>query len=241
MVKSPVFDVTVWVKLDTLIAVLLAIVIHSRRIHMFFKRQLRQLLTITALLFISSFASASTLLIMGDSLSAAYNLRQQDGWVSLLENQLSQSHPEIKVVNASVSGETTQGGLSRFSALLATHRPNWVVLELGANDALRGYPLDQTTLNLEKMVEQAQQANAVVLLVGNQIPQNYGKRYTQMFFNMYKDIANKYELAYLPFMLKDVALNKDLMQNDGLHPNKEGQPIVLQNILPYLQPLLRRK
>jgi acyl-CoA thioesterase-1 len=205
---------------------------------MFLKKQLRQLCTIITLLFISSFASASTLLVMGDSLSAAYNLRQQDGWVSLLENQLSQSHPEINVVNASVSGETTQGGLSRFNDLLATHKPNWVVLELGANDALRGYPLNQTTMNLEKMVEQAHEVNSTVLLIGNQIPQNYGKRYTQMFFDLYKDIANKYNIAYLPFMLENVALNKELMQNDGLHPNKAGQPIVLQNILPYLLPLL---
>ena len=205
---------------------------------MFLKKQLRQLGTIITLLFISSFASASTLLVMGDSLSAAYNLRQQDGWVSLLENQLSQSHPEINVVNASVSGETTQGGLSRFNDLLATHKPNWVVLELGANDALRGYPLNQTTMNLEKMVEQAQEVNSTVLLIGNQIPQNYGKRYTQMFFDLYKDIATKYNIAYLPFMLENVALNKELMQNDGLHPNKAGQPIVLQNILPYLLPLL---
>ena len=205
---------------------------------MLLKIQLQKFFTIVTLLSISTFASASTLLVMGDSLSAAYNLRQQDGWVSLLENQLSQSNPDISVINASVSGETTQGGLSRFSALLTTHKPNWVVLELGANDALRGYPLNQTTINLEKMIEQAHQENAVVLLVGNQIPQNYGKRYTQMFFNLYKDIASKYNVAYLPFMLKGVALNKDLMQNDGLHPNKEGQPLVLQNILPYLQPLL---
>ncbi|QUX91845.1 arylesterase [Marinomonas sp. A3A] len=205
---------------------------------MFLKKQLIQLCTIITLLFISSFVSASTLLVMGDSLSAAYNLRQQDGWVSLLKNQLSQSHPEIQVINASVSGETTQGGLSRFNDLLATHKPDIVVLELGANDALRGYPLDQTTLNLEKMIEQAQKSGAVVLLIGNQIPQNYGKRYTQMFFNLYKDIASKYSLAYLPFMLENVALNKDLMQSDGLHPNKAGQPIVLQNILPHLQPLL---
>jgi acyl-CoA thioesterase-1 len=186
----------------------------------------------------SSLASASTLLVMGDSLSAAYNLRQQDGWVSLLENQLSESHPDIKVVNASVSGETTQGGLSRFSALLTTHEPKWVILELGANDALRGYPLNQTTLNLEKMVEQADKANSTVLLMGNHIPQNYGKRYTEMFFNLYKDIADKYDLIYLPFMLQDVALNKDLMQDDGFHPNKNGQPAVLQNIQPYLQVLL---
>jgi len=205
---------------------------------MFLKRQFAQLLIIIATLLISSFSSASTLLVMGDSLSAAYNLRQQDGWVSLLENKLSQSHPELKVINASVSGETTQGGLSRFADLLEKHKPNWVVLELGANDALRGYPLNQTTINLEKMVEQAQQSGADVLLIGNRIPQNYGKRYTQMFFSLYEEIANKYNLAYLPFMLENVALNKELMQNDGLHPNKAGQPIVLKNVLPYLLPLL---
>lgn len=203
-----------------------------------FKKQIRQCLIIVTLLCMSSFVSASTLLVMGDSLSAAYNLRQQDGWVSLLKKQLSQSHPEIDIINASVSGETTQGGLSRFNDLLATHKPSLVLLELGANDALRGYPLDQTTLNLEKMVEQAQESGAVVLLIGNQIPQNYGKRYTEMFFNLYKNIATKYDIAYIPFMLEGVALNKDLMQNDGLHPNKAGQPIVLQNILPHLKPLL---
>lgn len=186
----------------------------------------------------SSLASASTLLVMGDSLSAAYNLRQQDGWVSLLENQLFESHPNISVINASISGETTQGGLSRFNALITTHKPKWIILELGANDALRGYPLNQTTLNLEKMIEQARQVNATVLLIGNHIPQNYGKRYTEMFFNLYKDIADKYNLVYLPFMLQDIALNKDLMQDDGFHPNKNGQPVVLQNIQPYLQVLL---
>ncbi|WP_262368488.1 arylesterase [Marinomonas sp. IMCC 4694] len=186
----------------------------------------------------SSLTAASTLLVMGDSLSAAYNLRQQDGWVSLLETQLSQTHPDIKVVNASVSGETTQGGLSRFDALLNTYQPHWVILELGANDALRGYPLGQTTNNLNTMIEQAQSNDATVLLIGNQIPQNYGKRYTQMFFNLYKDIAAQHEVAYLPFMLENVALNPDLMQSDGLHPNKAGQPVVLSNILPYLMPLL---
>lgn len=208
---------------------------------MYLKRQLKMFCSAVTLIFMSGYASATTLLIMGDSLSAAYNLRQQDGWVSLLENQLSQSHPDVSVINASVSGETTQGGLSRFSSLLTTYKPQWVVLELGANDALRGYPLNQTTLNLEKMIEQAQQVGAATLLIGNQIPQNYGKRYTQMFFNLYKDIATKYNVAYMPFMLKGVALNKDLMQDDGLHPNKDGQPVVLQNILPYLQPLMTQK
>ena len=203
---------------------------------MFFKKQL--LLFFYVIFLNMNSASASTLLVMGDSLSAAYNLRQEVGWVSLLENQLSQSNPEIKVVNASVSGETSQGGLSRFSSLLKQYKPRWIILELGANDALRGYPLTQTSKNIEKMIEQAQQSNARVLLVGNQIPQNYGKRYTEMFFTLYEKIANKYKVAYLPFMLKGIALNKSLMLEDGLHPNKDGQPFVLQNILPYLQPLL---
>ena len=200
--------------------------------------------TCTALLLFSCLnmsANAANLLVMGDSLSAAYNLRQQDGWVSLLKNQLNQSHPEITVINASVSGETTQGGLSRFPALLAEYQPTYVILELGANDALRGYPLTQTKQNLKTMVEQAQQIDAKLLLVGNQIPQNYGKRYTQMFFNLYNDIATEYQIAYVPFMLKDVALNKDLMQSDGLHPNKDGQPVVLNNLLPYIMPLIEQK
>lgn len=208
---------------------------------MFFKRQFWLALLVSLFLSNGAFASTSTLLVMGDSLSAAHNLRPEQGWVSLLENQLSESHPDINIVNASVSGETTQGGLSRFSQLLTEHKPQWVILELGANDALRGYPLAQATKNLESMIEQAQKIDAKVLLIGNQIPQNYGQRYTEMFFNLYKDIASKYQLAYVPFMLKNVALNKDLMQADGLHPNKDGQPVVLQNILPALQPLLNSK
>ncbi|SBS37903.1 Esterase TesA precursor [Marinomonas spartinae] len=194
-----------------------------------------------ALILFCSYAQAAqphNLLVMGDSLSAAHNLRQQDGWVSLLKTKLSQSHPQISIINASVGGETTQGGLARFPALLKQYQPQWVILELGANDALRGYPLDQTTKNLSSMIEQAQQNKAKVLLIGNRIPQNYGKRYTEMFFGLYKTLAAKYNVSYVPFMLKGVALNKNLMQSDGLHPNAKGQPIVLQTILPYLLPLL---
>lgn len=203
---------------------------------MFLKRQYWFVLLISLL--VSNLASASTLLVMGDSLSAAYNLRPELGWVSLLKNQLSESHPEIKVVNASVSGETTQGGLSRFEQLLSEHKPSWVILELGANDALRGYPLTQTKSNLETMIKQAHAINAKVLLLGNQIPQNYGKRYTEMFFNLYKELAEEYQLAYVPFMLEGVALNKALMQSDGLHPNKDGQPVILETVYPELSPLL---
>lgn len=203
---------------------------------MFFKRHFW--IVLLATLLFSKLASASTLLVMGDSLSAAHNMRPEVGWVSLLQNQLSETHPAIKVVNASVSGETTQGGLARFDKLLSEHQPRWVILELGANDALRGYPLTQTSQNLEIMIEQAHQSNAQVLLIGNHIPQNYGKRYTEMFFNLYKNIAADYQLAYVPFMLHGVVLNKELMQADGLHPNKAGQPVVLENILPHLTPLL---
>lgn len=205
---------------------------------MLFKKQLWFLFIAGLLLSQIASASTSTLLVMGDSLSAAYNLRPEAGWVSLLENKLSESHPDITVVNASVSGETTQGGLSRFNQLLTQYKPRWVILELGANDALRGYPLDQTSKNLETMIEQARQSNAKVLLVGNQIPQNYGKRYTEMFYKLYENIATEYKLAYVPFMLEGVALDKSLMQADGLHPNKDGQPLVLENILPHLDKLL---
>ena len=195
-------------------------------------------LSMLAGILITQVASASTLLVMGDSLSAAHNMRPEAGWVSLLQAQLSETHPEVTVINASVSGETTQGGLSRFNQLLLEYSPQWVILELGANDALRGYPLDQTSNNLEQMVDQAQQLNAKVLLVGNHIPQNYGKRYTEMFYNLYQRIADDYELAYVPFMLDGVALDKSLMQSDGLHPNQDGQPLVLENILPHLLPLM---
>ena len=181
---------------------------------------------------------AKTLLVFGDSLSAAYNLRQQQGWVSLLSQQLKSSHPDIQVVNASVSGETTQGGLARFSKLLDTHNPSWVVIELGANDGLRGYPLNKVQQNLAKMIEQAQQANAEILLLGNRLPSNYGRTYTDQFFNIYKDLSDQYDTQYVPFMLENVALDKALMQNDGLHPNAAGQPVVLDNVAPALLPML---
>ncbi|GAB3476036.1 arylesterase [Marinomonas epiphytica] len=188
--------------------------------------------------FICSLANASNLLVLGDSLSAAHNLKEQQGWVSLLSERLSQSHPSIKVINASSSGETTQGGLSRAPALFKEYNPQWLILELGANDALRGYPLQQTRANLGKIIELAQSSQTQVLILGNQIPQNYGKRYTQMFFGLFKDLAEQYTTAYVPFMLENVALNPILMQSDGLHPTAEGQPIVLDNIYPTLIELL---
>ena len=190
-------------------------------------------------LLLSVSIQAKTLLVFGDSLSAAYNLRQQDGWVSLMAEDLKSSHQDITVVNASVSGETSQGGLARLPALLERYQPNWVILELGANDGLRGYPLKQTQQNLATMIDLVTNSDAEVLLIGNHLPSNYGKTYTQQFFNLYKTLADTKKVAYIPFMLENVALDKSLMQSDGLHPNAEGQPVVLDNITPVLLPMLQ--
>nr|WP_162847549.1 arylesterase [Marinomonas communis] len=200
-------------------------------------------LIVSLLCFFSIFAAnaqAKTLMVFGDSLSAAYNLRQQQGWVSLLGEQINQSHPDITIINASISGETTQGGLARLPKLLETHQPTWVVLELGANDGLRGYPLNQAKQNLASMIELIQQHSADIVLLGNHLPSNYGRTYTTQFFNLYKELAEQYQIAYVPFMLENVALDSSLMQNDGLHPNAKGQPVVLNNITPTLLPLLNK-
>ena len=200
-------------------------------------------LIVSLLCFFSIFAAnaqAKTLMVFGDSLSAAYNLRQQQGWVSLLGEQINQSHPDITIINASISGETTQGGLARLPKLLETHQPTWVVLELGANDGLRGYPLNQAKQNLASMIELIQQHSADIVLLGNHLPSNYGRTYTTQFFNLYKELAEQYQIAYIPFMLENVALDSSLMQNDGLHPNAKGQPVVLNNITPTLLPLLNK-
>ncbi|MEC8081321.1 MAG: arylesterase [Pseudomonadota bacterium] len=200
-------------------------------------------LIVSLLCFFSIFAAnaqAKTLMVFGDSLSAAYNLRQQQGWVSLLGEQINQSHPDITIINASISGETTQGGLARLPKLLETHQPAWVVLELGANDGLRGYPLNQAKQNLASMIELIQQHSADIVLLGNHLPSNYGRTYTTQFFNLYKELAEQYQIAYVPFMLENVALDSSLMQNDGLHPNAKGQPVVLNNITPTLLPLLNK-
>ncbi len=200
-----------------------------------------KLLCISALLLFTSSIYANSILVMGDSLSAAYNLKINQGWVSLLENTPEFQESNYSIVNASVSGETTQGGVSRLDALLKTHSPSIVILELGANDGLRGYPLNKTQDNLASMIQQSLDHNADILLVGNRIPPNYGKRYTEQFFTLFQSLANQFELnSYIPFMLDNVALNNNLMLEDGLHPNPEGQKIVLQNIMPFLLPMLSK-
>jgi acyl-CoA thioesterase I len=179
-----------------------------------------------------------TVVVLGDSLSAGYGLRIQDGWVHLLEQRLAAQGYEYRVINASVSGETTQGGLARLPRVLETHKPEIVIIELGGNDGLRGLPLATSRENLRKSIELARKANARVVLVGMVIPPNYGPRYGEQFRDMFTALAQKYQLAFVPFFLDKVALNPALMQADGIHANAKGQPQLLENLWPKLKPLL---
>jgi acyl-CoA thioesterase-1 len=179
-----------------------------------------------------------TIVVLGDSLSAGYGMKIQEGWVSLLSKQLASGGYGYRVVNASVSGETTQGGLTRLPRQLELNKPAIVIIELGGNDGLRGLPLAASRDNLRKMVELSQAAKAKVVLVGMVIPPNYGPRYGQEFRDMFASLAKSHSPAFVPFFLDRVALEPDLMQADGIHPNAKGQPRMLENLWPKLQPLL---
>ena len=185
----------------------------------------------------------ATILVVGDSISAEYGLARGTGWVALLQKQIADGKINAKVVNASVSGDTTSGGRSRLPALLKQNQPTHVILELGANDALRGLPLKNTEDNLSWMIEQSQQAGAKVLLLGMQVPPNYGAKYTGEFAAMFTPVAKKYKTALVPFLLKGVADDPDptrLFQADRNHPNAQAQPILLGNVWQALKPLLAR-
>jgi len=186
-------------------------------------------------------ASASTILVFGDSLSAAYGIRPEQGWVTLLTQRLQTQGYGDQVINASVSGETSSGGLERLPRALSLHAPGIVILELGANDGLRGLPVNAMHDNLAQMVRLAQAAGARVLLVGIRIPPNYGPRYTDEFARVYGEIAQKYHLPLVPFLLEKVALDAALMQPDGLHPNAAAQPIILDTVWPHLKSVLKNK
>jgi acyl-CoA thioesterase I len=186
-------------------------------------------------------ASDRTVLVLGDSLSAGYGLKPAQGWVALLEKRLQAQGYEYRVVNASISGETSGGGLQRLPRALETHKPAVVIVELGANDGLRGLPLAVTRDNLTRIVASARQAGAKVLLVGMQLPPNYGQRYTNDFMRMYREIATATNVALVPFLLQSVALKADLMQQDGLHPTAQAQPALLETLWPHLAPLLQKR
>jgi acyl-CoA thioesterase-1 len=178
------------------------------------------------------------ILVMGDSISAGYGIQREEGWVNLLSVELAQAEQPYSVVNASISGETTAGGLARLPQALETHDPAVVVIELGGNDGLRGYPTGTIRSNLQNMVELALNQSRYVILVGMQIPPNYGQRYTQAFFTLYADIAEETGATLIPFFLERVALEPELMQGDGIHPTAEAQPLLLETLWNELEPLL---
>jgi acyl-CoA thioesterase-1 len=178
------------------------------------------------------------ILVFGDSVSAGYGIRVEQGWVNLLAQKLTQLGYGFKVVNASVSGETTAGGLSRLPHALDIQQPRILILELGGNDGLRSLPLDSTRDNLDKMIQLARARGITALLVGMRMPPNYGERYTTGFQQMYADLAQHYKLPWVPFLLEKVALNPALMQADGIHPTDAGEPLLLDTVWPKLEPLL---
>ena len=183
-----------------------------------------------------------TILVVGDSLSAEYGLKRGQGWVALLEQQLKSEKLSAKVVNASISGDTTSGGISRLAPLLAQHKPSHVIIELGGNDALRGLPISLTENNLGKMTQAAQKAGAKVLLIGMQVPPNYGGDYGTRFSETFTNVAKTNKASVVPFLLKGVADGAnptEMFQNDRIHPKAEAHPIMLANVWPELKKLLK--
>ena len=184
-------------------------------------------------------ASTEKILVVGDSLSAEYGLKRNTGWVKLLEQKLSELNPNYSLINASISGDTTSGGASRLPALLAREKPALVIIELGANDALRGLSLKASQDNLEKMVKDSRDAGANVLLVGMQIPPNYGKQYTEAFEKIFSNVANNQKTGLVPFLFEGFAANRSMFQTDGIHPNETAQPLMMETVLSALKPMIK--
>lgn len=180
------------------------------------------------------------LLVLGDSLSAGFGIDQNSAWVTLLQQQLQQANHPVSVINASVSGETTLGGLNRLPDLLQQHQPNLLILELGANDGLRGLPIDLMRDNLQQMISLAKKRNIQVLLLGMRLPPNYGPTYTKNFEQAYHTLAQQNQIELLPFFLKNIQDKRELMQADDHHPNAQAQPLLLQNVWPHLQRVLAK-
>lgn len=187
----------------------------------------------------AAIAKNSTILIYGDSLSAAYGISQQQGWATLLQKKLINQHYQYDVINASISGETSSGGLSRLPFALTKFKPNIIVLELGANDGLRGLSVKEMSKNLSAMIMLSKKAKVKVLLVGMRIPPNYGPKYTTSFSQTYRQLSLQHKVSLVPFMLENIAAKPKLIQDDGLHPNVLGQPLILENIWQELQVLLK--
>jgi len=201
---------------------------------------MRRLLFAVIVSFMSMPAIAKpVIVVLGDSISAGYGIEVDEGWVALVQKKLIENNSKYNIINASISGDTSAGGLARINPILTVQNPEIVLLQLGANDGLRGLSPVEMKKNLAEIVHRAQKAGAKVLLLGMKIPPNYGKRYVDMFYNVYPQLAKELNIPLVPFLLEDVALNKDLMQADGLHPNANAQPILAEKIEPYLFPLLK--
>ena len=185
-----------------------------------------------------SSAQAQTLLVLGDSLSAGYQMPAEQSWPALLNEKWQQQGGEHKLINASISGETTQGGLARLPALLEEHKPDWVLIELGANDGLRGFAPAITRANLTKMVELAKASQAKTVLSQFQLPRYYGARYLQQFEQIFPELAQANDLPLMPFFIDDIVLRPELMMNDGLHPTAAAQPQIRDRVASFIEPLL---
>jgi acyl-CoA thioesterase I len=184
-------------------------------------------------------AFAKTIVVLGDSISAGFGIEVQQGWVALLQNRLAAQHSPYVISNESISGDTSAGGLARIDDALRRHKPQIVLIELGANDGLRGLSPEAMKANLTEIVKRTEKTGAKVLLLAMKIPPNYGKRYIEMFYNIYPQLAAELKVPYVPFILEDVALKAELMQADGLHPNALAQPMVAEKIWSYLSPMLK--
>jgi len=190
------------------------------------------------LLSCQAMAKDATIVIVGDSLSAAYGMELSESWPSLLQQRLNQNGYTYRVFNSSISGETTQGGVTRLPRLLEQYQPEIVFLELGGNDGLRGLPLDVTRRNLSAMIEQSLDVGAAVILAEMRIPPNYGRTYTEKFNGTYTEVAREYGIVLLPFLLQDIALEPGMMQDDGIHPTAAAQPLIMEQVWAALEPLL---
>ncbi len=200
-------------------------------------KTLLKLVLLVAALALSCSVAAKNILVFGDSLSAGYGIARDDSWANLLQQALKKDHPQFEVVNASISGETTSGGLRRIDRALQQHQPAVVILELGANDGLRGGSVADMEKNLNMIIEQIRKTNARILLLGIQIPPNYGQEYTRQFRAVYPRLAKRYDAALVPFMLEGVP--PEQFQADNLHPTAAAQPLIMHRILKSLTPLLR--
>jgi acyl-CoA thioesterase-1 len=203
--------------------------------------RLAALLALTVLCVPAGWSAGQTIVVVGDSLSSGYGITAEQSWVAMLTERLESEAYGYEVVNASIAGDTSAGGLARLPRLLETYEPSLVVLELGGNDGLRGQPIDTLRANLARMIELSRDRGAKVLLAGMQMPPNYGPSYASMFAAVYPDLAKKYDVALVDFLLEGVAVHPELMQPDNIHPNAAGQKVVFENVWPVLAEMLRTR